>query len=361
MIALFGTNMRTNLVIYSVLALSVGLGLLYISRPSGFHLSTESFLCESSLTPKQKWPALYDNVVNRPPPATYVHQSPVGVAIAVTMTIFNMGEIIELIIQGMLDTTTGPYEFIAVFDNCDDDSVEVVQRTMDKYQTTSSFSANKRANRGCTGYKPIILNTPHYETLANNIGLRATTAAYAVVVQDDMLLVQTGWDRHLLRPALGYSDVLGVSGRCAHNDRWRDESNINIADEAGFCHSDHHFDVEFSDTFSIRDHGIRGPLLVDVEKMRQLDFFSEDYYPFEMDDHDVCLRAYQQFGYVCGVSLVSVHTDRGWSHRRKDGSGVPAILKDAEKKNKVLTIRRHASYLREAMKHNEDRKFLLTD
>jgi hypothetical protein len=75
----------------------------------------------------------------------------------------------------------------------------------------------------------------------------------------------------------------------------------------------------------------------------------------------LCLRAYQQFGWVCGLFAVSVHSDYSWSHRRKDANARPAILQTAESKNLALTARRHGAYLRESQRHNQDRKVRLTD
>lgn len=134
-------------------------------------------------------------------------------------------------------------------------------------------------------FRSFHLDTSQFETKSNNIGFRNAMYDYAIVVQDDMMMVQPGWDRHLLRPALGFSDVLGVTARCAHNMKWLDHA-VGFTELTGNCGA-HHFDVEMSNVFTIRDSCNRGPLLLDLAKLRELDFLDEEFYPQEMDEHDV--------------------------------------------------------------------------
>lgn len=161
-----------------------------------------------------------------------------------------------------------------------------MQHVIDRHLETHPFDPTGRSAEGLTAYRPIILEKTHYETLSNNVGLRATAYDYGVLIQDDMIMVDHGWDRHLLRPALGYDDVLAVTGRCAHND-YVEDKEITWPDQAGPGCGDHNYDCKLGDTFSVRDIANRGPLLLDMQKAHRLDFFSEEYYPFEMDDHDV--------------------------------------------------------------------------
>lgn len=83
-----------------------------MTRADGVNTSTFGKWSHETHPVQMEWPALYDNVDNRPTPASYKHQSPSGVPISIMMTIFNQEEMIEQIVQALLDTTVGPYEFI---------------------------------------------------------------------------------------------------------------------------------------------------------------------------------------------------------------------------------------------------------
>ena len=40
----------------------------------------------------------------------------------------------------------------------------------------------------------------------------------------------------------------------------------------------------------------RGPLMLEMKKLKELNYFDEAFAPFELDDVDLCCRAYKKFG-----------------------------------------------------------------
>jgi hypothetical protein len=90
--------------------------------------------------------------------------------------------------------------------------------------------------------------------------------------------------------------VIAVSGRCGHN-LFRDggigkmgllvEKNINELN----------LDKNYFYSFETCN---RGPLLLDKEKVKELNYLDEEHYRHENSDHDLMLRAFLYKKYICG-------------------------------------------------------------
>jgi len=124
-----------------------------------------------------------------------------------------------------------------------------------------------------------------YELYSNNIGLKDAKGEYAMIIQDDMKMIDFGYDRILLQPFMQFNDVLAVSGRCAHNTHI-DGEYVKYSSFVGHC-SYHNYVVHPTSTFEVRDSAIRGPLLLHMKKVRELGYLSEKFMPLAGDDHDV--------------------------------------------------------------------------
>mmetsp|Transcript_1158 Transcript_1158/g.4072 ORF Transcript_1158/g.4072 Transcript_1158/m.4072 type:complete len:266 (-) Transcript_1158:3537-4334(-) len=197
-----------------------------------------------------------------------------------------------------------------------------------------------------------------FETLANNAGLEVAQGRFAVLLQDDVVLLEDGWDRRLVAPFLIFDDLIAVSGRCAHDDvrKVKDKNGIEYTDKLieenpalrvlsntnamGACSSVDKSSVLIAesrlpknqtyprDMLYIRDVAIRTPLALDRKRAQSLGFFDPAFAPMEYDDHDLCFKAYAQHGWLCGVALIDYYSPEDWSHkrnpkRRKDGATKP--------------------------------------
>lgn len=56
-----------------------------------------------------------------------------------------------------------------------------------------------------------------FELRANNIGLRHCSTEYAILVQDDMLILEENWDLRLIKPVLAFDDIWAVTSRGSFN------------------------------------------------------------------------------------------------------------------------------------------------
>ena len=52
-----------------------------------------------------------------------------------------------------------------------------------------------------------------FETLSNTAGLHKAQGQFAVILQDDVILLEDAWDQRLVAGFLLYDDLLAISGR----------------------------------------------------------------------------------------------------------------------------------------------------
>ena len=104
------------------------------------------------------------------------------------------------VIQGIKDNTVDEYELIVVVDGCSDDSETVVK---DSVQDIKNYT--------------VLFADDVFETKANNMGLKQAVGDKVVIVQDDMLIREYGWNMRMEKPFIAFNDVFAVTARTAHN------------------------------------------------------------------------------------------------------------------------------------------------
>ena len=269
----------------------------------------------------------------------------------IILTIHNKEELVERVLTAIKEFTTGVYTINVVLDGCTDKSEELVEKF---------FSQNDIDHR--------ILHTPDvFETKANNHGIKNSNHEYIVIVQDDMVVNEMGWNERLAKPIKQFDDVFAVTAKTAHGltlNQWsRDINNPITIDEARtrWCDILDYPDQANStntprDILAIRDTVNRGPLLIRRDRMEKLNYFDEAFAPQNMDDHDLCCRAHKEFGWVAGCYWIDFINDPEWaSTKTHDASRVPSWLYEAQQKNTRIIWNRHQDYIL-GEKHNENRK-----
>ncbi len=192
-------------------------------------------------------------------------------------------------LESVIDTMLESWELIVVFDGCTDDSVPRTLHYLDSLVSPENLVRILAvSNRNAL-----------FETSANNIGMRAASSRskYYILMQDDMLMTQKGWNSLLVLPLRLSTRVISASGRCSHGfrnttlpirGRCRGAVPLNSSDHSATC------------TFYVRDTSNRGPLVLDAEKTKTLGYFDEFHFHLGSDDHDLHARAYFQMGWVTG-------------------------------------------------------------
>mgnify|MGYP001498638173 CR=1 FL=1 len=267
--------------------------------------------------------------------------------ISVVLTVHNKAWLVDKVIDSIIVNTAANLELNIVIDGCTDNSEEVISDTLKKYPGT-------RTN---------IFHTPDvFETKANNVGLKASSSEYAVIIQDDMIINEFAWDQRLVRPVLEYSDVFAVTARTAHNWIYNPNSvHEHMKEDLDDCwcdiliHTEHAEKGKISrDTFAIRDSVNRGPLLIKKEVLEKLNYLDEIYAPLEFDEHDLCHRAYRDLGLLAGCYWVDIVSEPHWGSLRCNNGGSPPWHLKAHHKNSKIFWNRHKDLII-GPKHNENR------
>lgn len=251
--------------------------------------------------------------------------------ISIVLTIFNKESLIGWVLNSILDNITEvTKEIIFVFDGCTDRSEEVVRAIMQSQTIDRQYHYANNV----------------FEVIANNIGLRHATQPYCMIIQDDMVIQERGFDKRLLVPFFEFDDIFAVSGRTAHDNvivNGRLE-HINL--------SGRETDLDKL-TFSVRDSCNRGPLLLKRDVLQKLNYLDEMFAPLHLDDHDLCMRAWETYKLVSGAYVIDYRSDYDWgsSHSSK----VAALSNLSWHNNADIVKQRHYATLT-GPKHSEDRE-----
>ena len=244
------------------------------------------------------------------------------------LTVHNKGWLIGKVIDGIVNNTVGDYELIIVFDGCEDNSEEVALKALEgtdvDYQTLTAPNV--------------------FETTANNLGLKHATGEYAIIIQDDMIIKEDGWNRRMQKPFNKFDDVFAVTARTAHNYIPNPNSqHVNMEEnlDTDWCDILQSVDEADSsniprDTFAVRSTVNRGPLMIDLEDLKTLNYLDEAYAPQDMDDHDLMYRAWKELKKVCGCYWIKMQSENDWGGTRINGSPAPWLFKAHHKNTKIF-------------------------
>ena len=272
---------------------------------------------------------------------------------SIILTVHNKGWLLPRVLDGIKQNTVGAYELIVVLDGCTDDSESIVDEFV----------------KGNKDIKIKIVHTPDvFETKANNAGLREAEGNKLIVVQDDMVVKENGWNVRMQKPFDNFYDVFGVTARSAFNYRFNQSSRCAYMEEE----EDLKIDTDWSDMFGYqshtnRDEGLqrdifavrnnvcRGPLMLDHEDMWNLDYFDEIFAPQDQDDADLCYRAWKKLNKVVGAYWIDYESDNTWGSTRPDGhTPAPWLFKAHHKNTRIVWDRHHDIILNE--NHDDNRK-----
>lgn len=217
----------------------------------------------------------------------------------IILTVHNKEKTIIRILDKLIkNTSKNSVKLIIILDGCTDRTAKKIKKFFELNKTMVELE--------------IISTNDIWETRANNIGLKKVKTEFATIVQDDMLILQKNWDKKLLKNFFKY-EIFAVSGRAAHNFSFN-KNNFEIIDVFGreypFSNNNifgriigkltailkPYWLYKYLNFSSLRLVVNRGPLMLEMSKLKQLNFFDEEFAPFELDDVDLCCRAYKKFG-----------------------------------------------------------------
>ena len=241
------------------------------------------------------------------------------------------GEILlEKVLDGIVNNTVGDYELLCMLDGCTDDSDKVVS----KYEKARA-----------------IVLPDVFELLTNNAAFKEAKGEYVIVVQDDQVISEYGWNQRMQKPFDEFDDVFAVTAMCAHN--WIVNPNTYhlynpTAPVTGWCdileHVDHASAVHGlpRNIFAVRSSANRGPLMINLDDLKKINYLDEKFAPCDMDDHDLMYRAHLQLGKVCGSYVIDMESDTSWSGARVTGD-LPIWAYKSQHKNSRIFYDRYSS------------------
>jgi glycosyltransferase involved in cell wall biosynthesis len=214
---------------------------------------------------------------------------------SVITPVYNQESIIVENLQSIINNTSGNFEIIMILDFCFDTTEQNIMNYLANY-------ANKVDNFiQITIFKNE--EKPLFETKCDNIGFKYSSGKYCLEIQADMKMIEPGYNLQLTKPFNAFNNVIAVSGRCAHN----------LFTEGGVGKLGYDIEKPISkldvckDKFYVYDTCNRGPLLIDKNKLEELNFLNEEEYFLDDSDHDLMARAYIEYGYICGYVAIDFH------------------------------------------------------
>jgi glycosyltransferase involved in cell wall biosynthesis len=252
-------------------------------------------------------------------------------SVSLILPVHNQEEIIESILYGMMtNASENVKELIIIVDGCTDNSESIIKKTLENKPEkleTKIFYANDV-----------------WEIICCNMGFKESKCRYSLNIQDDMLIQELDFDKRMLKPFKIIPNLLGVTARNA-----QDETIVNgklqYLNVAGK-------DVNTPrDLFCIRDVIVRGPILLDNEKLASLGYLDEIYVPQDLEEKDLCFRAYRK-GMVVGFYGMDYYSPIAWGGTRKNPSK-HHIWQASHDKNEIILMERHKDLLM-ATKHDEE-------
>ena len=276
-------------------------------------------------------------------PKTFKNYNPVRDH-TVILTIHNKSKSIKDILLALINSLSSfTKEIILVFDGCTDDSYSIVMNLLQNLKNKNRFNFK------------IIKTNDIWETKANNKGLLDVRTEYVSIVQDDMLIKQKNWDLKF-KQVFEKNNIFALSGRAAHDFSFKNGKlyienivgreypfgNRNLFSKliAKFLTIFRLFNIyKFFSQLNFRTVANRGPLFLKMSYLKELNFFDEEFAPFELDDIDLCCRAYKKFSLLSASLPIFYRTICG-SKKNSDYSRNVSI-ESIEKNTKIL-IERHS-------------------
>jgi glycosyltransferase involved in cell wall biosynthesis len=270
---------------------------------------------------------------------------------SIILTIHNKDFLVKESLERIKKFTKGSYETIIVLDGCSDNSESIVKE----------FITNNKKMKIKLEYADDV-----FEVKANNIGLKLAENKYGIIIQDDMLMNEDGWNFRLTKPFRSYNDVFAVSSNCSHN--WVFNSNsIHLGMEENldncWCDIVNHVDHAGKvwglprDVFAVRQSVNRGPLAIDLDDLEKLNYLDEEFAPLDMDDHDLCFRMKKELGKVVGCYWTDFISNFAWGGTHSSTGGHKPWFYKSNHKNTKLFWNRHSDLIN-TTRTIENRKLL---
>ncbi len=255
----------------------------------------------------------------------------------IVLSIFNQEKLIERVLYGIFKNTTTPFNLIIIFDGCTDRTEARALRYIKRFKPTL--------------LKDLIIDHAAnvFETRANNIGFKKAKEEYLITLQDDMVINEFGWEKRLTFPLRKFDDVIAVSSRIAQDLRKTNEFN----DQEIFINkTGKEFGNLPRNIFAVRDTINRGPIAFNVRHLSSINYLNDKYAPSDLDDADLCMRAWREKKLRCGAYWIDYISRLEWGKTRSNDSVMQTG--GTIRKNIKNIENDHREYIDSGIKHSEN-------
>ncbi len=265
----------------------------------------------------------------------------------IILTVHNKEKTIKKILKYLFKSLSPlTKNLIIVIDGCTDNTSKKINQAIKELNFKKQIEIE------------IIYTDDIWETKANNKGLRLVKTEFATIVQDDMLIKHKHWDEGLINVYRNYR-VFAVSGRSAHDFNF-EKGNLIIKNVFGreaplgdknifakliskfLIYTGSFWIYEMISPIGFRMSVNRGPLLFKVKHLKELNFFDEEFAPFELDDIDLCCRAFKKFGLLSACKPINF---KMLGRSKSISSLSQKVSFNSIKKNTKILISRHSDLI----------------
>lgn len=215
--------------------------------------------------------------------------------LSIIMPIHNQEQVIVKHMESIFTyTTETPYEVLLILDACSDNTQTLLLEFFSHFESYPEL---------CTRILVCKSETPLFETTCDNIGLYCAKGTYVIEIQADMEMTEKGYNQRLLQPFVKDNMIIGISGRCCHglkNNSGVGKLGTNIEQPLP--------NNMPRDVYFIGETCNRGPLALDIQKVRKLGYLDEVNYFLDNSDHDLFARAFVQHNWICGYVPIEFNT-----------------------------------------------------
>ena len=246
---------------------------------------------------------------------------------SIILTIFNKEKIIEKVIDSLfMHSSSLIQEYIFVLDGCTDSSEKILKSKI----AFIPYGAK---------YKIMYANNV-FELRANNIGLKEVSLQYAIIIQDDMVIMEPNWNERLILPMQKYNDIWAVTARtsCSLNNKgeWYNIKEGPVG----------HKYIENSDyprnIIYVGQVINRGPLLVKMSVIKEIGYFDETLPGcIGCDDVDACLKIFSKFGLRCCSFYVKYISPLEWGSTRVGPNASYCSKQEILNRNEIINRYRY--------------------
>jgi glycosyltransferase involved in cell wall biosynthesis len=250
--------------------------------------------------------------------------------ISVIVCIFNKETIIQRIIMSLFNNSSELVkEYIFVLDGCTDNSENILMDTLKFLPSNVTYK--------------IIYTNDVFEIRSNNVGMKNASQKYVCIVQDDMEIIEKNWDKRLIQPFLHFNDIFAITSRSAlQMDINANFFNIKEGPVGHNCYNKQN--TISRDIVYINQVVNRGPLMMELDKVKQLNYFDETLPGLlAADDHDLCVKAFQKYGWRCGSYWIQYYSPLEWGSTRTGKNS--NFLRMHIRTNEKEVSRRHSEFL----------------